>query len=133
MLTQSIGLFVAFLLAANALFQLALAAGVRWGDAAFGGKVANDDGSLPTRYRVMSLVSAVTMGLLIMVVLAASGGINDGAIGPGFATWVCKGASVLFALNTVANLASTSKIERWVMGSATAFLTVSFGLIGWVF
>lgn len=62
MLTQSIGLFAAFLLAANALFQLALAAGVRWGDAAFGGKVANDDGSLPTRYRVMSLVSAVTMG-----------------------------------------------------------------------
>ncbi len=133
MLTQGVGFFAAFLLAANALFQLALTAGVRWGDAAFGGKVAQEDGSLPTRYRVMSLVSAVVMGLLIVAVLSASGGVNDGPIGAGFATWVCKGASVLFALNTAANLAATNKIERWVMGSATAFLTVSFGLIGWVF
>ena len=72
MMTQLAGLFGACLLAANALFQLALAAGVPWGDAAFGGKVAQDDGSLPTRYRVMSLVSAAIMGFLIMAVLSAS-------------------------------------------------------------
>ena len=132
-MTQLVGLFAAFLLAANALFQLALTAGVRWGDAAFGGKVAQEDGSLPTRYRMMSLVSVMVMGLLIVVVLSASGGVNDGPIGAGFATWVCKGASVLFALNTAGNLASASKIERWVMGSATVCLTISFGLIGWFF
>ena len=133
MLTQLVGFFAAFLLAANALFQLALTAGVRWGDAAFGGKVAQEDGSLPTRYRGMSLVSAVVMGLLIVVVLSASGGVNDGPIGAGFATWICKGVSVLFALNTAGNLASTNKIERYVMGSATICLTVSFALLGWFF
>jgi len=72
MVTQLVGLFVACLLAANALFQLTLAAGVRWGNAAFGGKAAHDDGSLPPRYRVMSLVSAAIMGFLIMAVLSAS-------------------------------------------------------------
>jgi hypothetical protein len=51
----------------------------------------------------------------------------------GFATLVYKGATVLFALNTAGNLASTNKIERWVMGSTTVYLTISFGLIGWVF
>jgi hypothetical protein len=47
MLTKLVGLFAALLLAANALFQLALAAGVPWGDAAYGGKVAQDDATLP--------------------------------------------------------------------------------------
>ena len=61
------------------------------------------------------------------------GGINDGQIGAGFATWVCKGAFVLFALNTVGNLASTNKIDRYVMGLATICLTVSFALLGWFF
>jgi hypothetical protein len=133
MMTQLVGLFAACLLAANALFQLALAAGVPWGNAAFGGKVAQDDGSLPTRYRVMSLVSAAIMGFLIMVVLSASSVGNTNPMDGGFATLVCKGATVLFALNTAGNLASTNKIERWVMGSATVCLTISFGLIGWVF
>jgi hypothetical protein len=47
MLTKLVGLFAALLLAANALFQLALAAGVPWGDAAYGGKVTQDDRTLP--------------------------------------------------------------------------------------
>ena len=132
-MTQLAGLFGACLLAANALFQLALAAGVPWGDAAFGGEVAQDDGSLPTRYRVMSLVSAAIMGFLIMVVLSASSVGNTRPMDAGFVTLVCKGATVLFALNTAGNLASSNKIERWVMGSATVCFTISFGLIGWVF
>lgn len=133
MMTQLVGLFAACLLAANALFQLALAAGVRWGDAAFGGKVAQDDGSLPTRYRVMSLVSAAIMVFLFMIVLSASSVGNASRMDAGFATLVCKGATVLFALNTAGNLASANKIERWVMGSATVCLTISFALIGWFF
>jgi len=34
MVTKLVGLFAALLLVANAMFQLALAAGVRWGNAA---------------------------------------------------------------------------------------------------
>jgi hypothetical protein len=131
MLIQLVGFFAAGLLAANSLFQFALAAGVGWGDMAFGGKVAQDDGTLPNRYRMMSLLSAVFMGFLILVILSASGVVNVTSMDSGFTTWTCRGASVLFALNTFANLASVNKIERWVMGSATILLTASFGLIGW--
>ena len=131
MLIQLVGFFAAGLLAANSLFQFALAAGVGWGDMAFGGKVAQDDGTLPNRYRMMSLLSAVFMAFLILVILSASGVVNVTSMDSGFTTWTCRGASVLFALNTFANLASVNKIERWVMGSATILLTVSFGLIGW--
>ena len=82
---------------------------------------------------MMRLVSAAIMEFLIMVVLSASSVGNTRPMDAGFATLVCKGATVLFALNTAGNLASTNKIERWVMGSATVCLTISFGLIGWVF
>ena len=46
MLTELVGFLAAGLLGANSLFQFALAAGVGWGDMAFGGKVAQDDGSV---------------------------------------------------------------------------------------
>jgi|SaaInlStandDraft_1057018.scaffolds.fasta_scaffold1532336_1 hypothetical protein len=45
MLTELVGFLAAGLLGANSLFQFALAAGVGWGDMAFGGKVAQDDGT----------------------------------------------------------------------------------------
>ena len=133
MLTQLVALFAAFLLAANAIFQVALAAGVRWGAAAYGGKVARDDGSLPTRYRVMSLVSAAFMGLLFLVILSAGGVGGAELLSAEFVTWACRGATVLFVLNTAGNLSSISKIERWVMGSTTACLAAAFALMGWVF
>jgi hypothetical protein len=47
MLTKLVGLFAALLLAANAQFQLALAAGVPCGSAVHGSKVAQDDATRP--------------------------------------------------------------------------------------
>ena len=132
MVTELVGLFAALLLVANALFQLALAAGVPWGNAAYGGKVAQEDGSLPTHYRTMSLVSAMFMGILILVILSASGIVTSSPLSTGVTVWACRGASMLFALNTAGNLTSGSKVERWVMSAATTCLTVAFGLIGWV-
>ena len=82
---------------------------------------------------MMSLVSTAIMGFLIMAVLSASSVGNTSPMDAGFPTFVCKGATVLFALNTAGNLASDNKIERWVMGSATVCLTISFSFIGWVF
>lgn len=132
MVTVLVGLFATVLLVANALFQLALAAGVPWGYAAYGGKVAQEDGSLPTRYRVMSLISAMFMGILILVVQSASGIVTSVPLSAEATVWACRGASILFALNTAGNLSSASKVERWVMGAATTCLAVAFGLIGWV-
>ena len=128
---QSVGIFAVVLLAVNALFQLALTAGIRWGNVAFGGKVAKDDGSLPTRYRVMSLVSAIIMGLLILVIISADGR-GASFMSADFTVWTYRCVSVLFALNTVGNIVSDSNVERWVMGSMTTSLAVSFGLMGWI-
>ena len=133
MMTELVGFLATGLLVANALFQLALAAGVPWGNAAYGGKVVQEDGALPTRYRVMSLISAMLMGILILVVLSASGIVTSVPLSAGATVWACRGASVLFALNTVGNLSCASKVERWVMGAATTYLTVAFGLMGWIF
>ena len=132
MMTELVGFLATGLLVANALFQLALAAGVPWGNAAYGGKVAQVDGALPTRYRVMSLISAMLMGILILVVLSASGIVTSVPLSAGATVWACRGASMLFALNTAGNLTSTSKVERWVMGTVTTCLTIAFALIGWV-
>jgi hypothetical protein len=90
MLIQLVGFFAAGLLAANSLFQFALAAGVGWGDMAFGGKVAQDDGTLPNRYRMMSLLSAVFMAFLILVILSASGVVNVTSMDSGFTTWTLQ-------------------------------------------
>lgn len=117
------------LLMANAVFQLALAAGVPWGHAAYGGRAALEDGRLPGPYRAISLVTVLVMGLFAGVVLAA-GGVIGAATPGGLTTWVCRAAAVLFALNTLGNLASKSRIERWVMGGATACLAVLFGIVG---
>jgi hypothetical protein len=81
----------------------------------------------------MSLISAMLMGILILVVLSASGIVTSVPLSAGATVWACRGASVLFALNTVGNLSSASKVERWVMGAATTYLTVAFGLMGWIF
>jgi hypothetical protein len=45
MMAELVGLLAALLLVANALLQLALAAGVRWNNAVYRGKVAQDAGS----------------------------------------------------------------------------------------
>lgn len=126
-----VAMVAVFLLAANAAFQVALAVGLPWGHAAYGGSVALDDGSLPTRYRVASLVSALFMGLLVCLALVAGGLVDTEVVGHRFVTWASVGAGVLFVLNTAGNLASSSRIERWVMGPATAALAGSFGLLAW--
>jgi hypothetical protein len=73
------------------------------------------------------------MGILILVVLSASGIVTSVPLSAGATVWAFRSASVLFALNTVGNLSSASKVERWVMGAATTYLTVAFGLMGWIF
>lgn len=98
------------LLAVITVFQLALAAGVPWGAAAWGG---NHRGTLPTRLRVASGVAGlVVYPSLIAILLAAGGVLEIGWIprpGP-TALWILTG---FFGLGVVANLASRSRVERW--------------------
>lgn len=97
------------LLALVAIFQLALAFGAPLGDMAWGGQ---HPGVLPARLRVASAVAgAVVYPLVILVVLAAGGFIDDTwlPIDPTVAMW---GLSVLLTLGALANFASRSRRER---------------------
>lgn len=99
---------------------VALAARAPWGANVYGGRVATPDGVLPPGYRVASLTAASTLSLAAWVLLARVGVVGPGRLpravidkGP----WAIGG---YLAVNTVANLASTSAVERWGLGAVTA-------------
>ena len=124
-----LGVAAACLLGVVVLFQLALAAGAPWGAAAYGGRAAQDDGRLPTRYRVASAGTVVVLMGALWLVLAAGAVISPTPLSGnvlGVGVWVLVG---LFALNTVGNLAGRHPVERWGAGGITAVLTV---LCAWV-
>lgn len=119
----------ACLLGVVILFQLALAAGAPWGAAAYGGRAVQDDGRLPTGYRVASAATAVFLAGALWLVLAASGVISAAPLSENLldvGIWVLVG---LFALNTVGNLAGRHPVERWGAGGVTAVLTI---LCAWI-
>lgn len=127
--TPLLGLVAACLLGLVVLFQAGLAAGTPWGAAAYGGRAVQDDGRLPTGYRVASAATAVFLVGVLYWVLAASAVItpmplSDKVLGIG--TWVLAG---LFAFNTAGNLAGRHPVERWGAGGVTAVLTVLCALI----
>lgn len=100
-----------------AIFQVALALGAPWGQAAYGGR---QPGTLTPMLRVTSGLSAIILLFMGLVVLA-----QVDAFGPSppaaFRGLVAGFAGFLF-LSAVANFMSESRPERWVMGPA-AFLT----------
>jgi hypothetical protein len=110
---------VAIILGGIVLFQLALVLGASWGDHAYGGRAETTAGRLPTSYRLMSAVAIPILVLASVIVLARAEVVSwlpsDGWVRA--ATWIVFG---YLALNTAANLGSRSRIERYVVGTATA-------------
>ena len=102
--------------------QLGRGAGAPWGAAAYGGRVALPDGRLPGRYRAASLVTAAVL-LVVGWLLLLQGGV----VGSASESWAlrvaCWGFALLFALNTVGNLAGRHPWERWGLGAVTACLS----------
>ncbi|MGI8514836.1 MAG: hypothetical protein ACR2NT_06785 [Acidimicrobiia bacterium] len=100
----------AALIAVVALFQIMLALGVPWGAAAWGGRNA---GVLPTKLRIASAASALLLGGIAWLVLARSASANP-------PTWLNAAAWIIagyFALGTIVNAISRSKVERiWGTG-----------------
>lgn len=111
------------LIAVLTVFQLALALGAPAGAAAWGG---SHPGVLPTRLRVASAFVGVFFYPPIAILLLDSGGVIDvGWEVSSLWIWVLAG---LFALGTLANLASQSKIER-VWAPVSAALAVCCAII----
>lgn len=95
-------------------FQVALAAGAPLGAHVWGG---TQHRVLPTGMRIVAGGSAVALGAMATVIVRRAGLIGRPARGLGPATWSIAG---FLALNTIGNLASTSTVERFVFGPATA-------------
>jgi hypothetical protein len=110
------------LLLLGAAFQVALASGAPWGAAAYGGRAALPDGRLPVRYRAGSSVTAVVLLAIGSLLLLRAGVVGAATENP-VLRWACWAFAVLFAVNTVGNLAGRHPVERWGMGTLTACLT----------
>jgi hypothetical protein len=116
------------LLLVAAAFQVALAAGAPWGDAAYGGRATTSDGRLPARYRAASAAAAVVLlgaGWLLLLRSGAAGSASDGTA----LTAVCWCLCGLFAVNTLGNLGGRHPVERWGMSAVTASLAVLCALL----
>jgi hypothetical protein len=113
----------AVLLAAVAAFQLALVLGAPWGDHVYGGRAETVDGRLSPRYRAMSAFAVPILLLSAAIVLSRADVVSwfdsDGWVT--VAVWVVFGYLVL---NTIANFASTSRVERFGMGSVTMIAAI---------
>jgi hypothetical protein len=121
--TEGLAVAACGLLLLGAAFQLGLSVGAPWAAAAYGGRAALSDGRLPSRYRATSLITAVVL-VAIGWLLLLRGGVVGSASENSALTLACWGFALLFAVNTVGNLAGRHPLERWGMGALTACLTV---------
>lgn len=114
----------ATLLGVIALFQLALAAGAPWGAASWGGR---HPGKLPAGYRIGSAIAGLFFyPAVAWILLDAAGVLGDDTSSGGWAgLWVLTG---LFALSTVINLISPSKVER-IWAPVALVLTVCCAIL----
>ena len=106
------------LLAALAVFQLALIGGAPLGRFAWGGQHV----VLPARLRIGSAVSIAVYGVVALLLLRAAGAhsvLSDGVVD--VAMWVLTG---YFALGVVLNAISRSRPERLVMTPVALALAV---------
>jgi hypothetical protein len=94
--------------------QVALAAGAPLGEHVWGG---TQDRVLPTGMRIMAGGAALVLTTMASVVVCQAGLIGPAPRWTAPATWAIAG---YLTLNTVGNLASTSSVERYVFGPATA-------------
>jgi H+/Cl- antiporter ClcA len=70
---EILAIVAACLVAVVVGFHLAFTAGAPWAAAAYGGRAILDDGTLPARYRVASVISAlVLLGALWLILVARS-------------------------------------------------------------
>jgi hypothetical protein len=107
------------LIALAIAFQIALAAGVPWGELAMGGRYP---GRLPQAMRVAATVQALVLAALAGVVLVRAGLVLPALLdGAPWAIWLVV---VLCLLSAVLNLVTPSRKERLLWGPVGVALFV---------
>lgn len=124
-----IGALAVALLALAAAFQIGLAVGAPWGAAAYGGRAASGDGTLPVAYRFGSAVATLLLLGAIWVVLASVSVVGRGLVSLTSLTVILWGFAALFVLNTLGNVRGRHPLERWGAGTVTAVLAVLCAVI----
>jgi hypothetical protein len=121
---QGVAVLAETVLLVMRLFHLALAAGLPWGVAAWGGTHR----ILPSKLRAGSVAAAAVLACAGLVILARAGLVVPGALSMFVraASWAFAG---YFALNTLGNLSSSSRVERVVMTPVAAMLAVCFAIV----
>ena len=120
-MTIPAAVLAAILFLGMAAFQVSLALGAPLGAHVLGGR---HPGALPNRLRAFSATAADILIGGALVILARAGAVGwpagaTGLLGP--AAWAI---AAFLVLNTLGNLASTSRIERTVFAATTAALAV---------
>ena len=118
---QWVALIATLVLGLVIVLQVLLAAGFPLGQAAWRGQYR----VLPRGLRWASLATVGVLGLAAWVVLARAGLVAPGAevVAVQVATWVFAG---FFCLNTLGNIASQSRVERYAMTPVTVLLVICF-------
>jgi hypothetical protein len=106
-----------------ASFELCLALGSSWGHAAWGG----GDGDLSLGLRLASALSAVVLATAALVVLGRAG-LWASAVPFGVFRWGTWALVAAMTLSALANFASSSTWERFLMGPI-ALLLALLGLV----
>lgn len=121
---QWVAVLAAIVLLVMSLFHLALAAGLPWGVAAWGGTHR----LLPAKLRVGSAAAAAILACAVLVVLARAGLVVPGAHSM-FVRVAAWAFAAYFALNALGNLSSSSRVERVVMTPVAVLLAVCFAIV----
>jgi hypothetical protein len=128
-LIGALAVVAACLVAPVVVFQLGLAAGAPWGAMAYGGRVSTPDGTLPGRYRAMSVVGALVLAAATWLILVAGSVVGGGPVPEGVvavAMWVL---AAMFALNTLGNLNGKHPVEKFGASAMTAVLAILCAVI----
>jgi hypothetical protein len=122
----SVAVFAAILFAGMAAFQMSLALGAPLGAQVLGGRYSR---VLPNRFRAASAIAAAILVGSALVTLARANAIGWPAGATGVLAPASWAIAAYLALNTLANLASKSRLERTVFAATSAALFVLSGYV----
>ena len=107
---RAIALVALTLLAVTSVFQLALALGAPWGSASWGGRHI---GVLPARLRWASAFAGLVVYPWIMFLVAEAGDVVEvDVVDREVGVVILWALTILFALGALANLVSSSRVEK---------------------
>lgn len=125
---ESIAVVCAVLFSGLALFQLSLALGAPAGQIVLGGRVADADGRLPSKWRAFSGIAAVILLGFAWIVLARAG-VVETSVDQRYLTVATWAIVAYMAINSAANLASRNPVERYLMGGISLVLVVLCSIV----